>query len=120
MTALSVAFDILPNHRSCSPANLDVFFVVVDEETGTVIVTLTGFTSDDHKAVLDSDESRLTVTVNLADASQVTSIDVGGPAVNFAAGTKPIKVLPQAVVAGHNPGGGTLIINVNEVTAGQK
>lgn len=91
-----------------------------DEDTETVIVTLTGFSAHDSNIALDSDPSKLTATVNIFDAGDVPSLQVGGGAVTFTKGHGPIAVLPLAIVGDANLAGGTMTISVDAVSTDKK
>lgn len=90
------------------------------EETETVIVTLTGFTSHDPSVELDPDAEDLTATVEIADASDVPGLNVGGPAVTFTKKSPPIAVLPLVTVNDVPLDGGVLSISVNVVGTARK
>ena len=107
----------IPAGQTTAVINVNTLNDTVDEDTETVIVTLSGFTAHADTVSLDPDAADLTATVSILDASDVPSLVVGGPAVAFMKGDRPVTILPLLTVANTPLAGGTLSISVNAVTS---
>lgn len=110
----------IPAGQTTATIDVTPFNDEEDEDTETVIVTLTGFTSHDPSVELDPDAEDLTATVEIVDASEVPGLAVGGPAVTYTKKGPPVSVLPLVTVNDVPLGGGVLSISVNAVGTARK
>ncbi len=108
----------IPAGQTTAIIDVNVLNDEEEEDVETVIVTLTDVATDDENIQLDSDEDKLTATVNIADAADLPGLVLGGPAVTFT--KQPIAVLPLVTVSQTGLAGSTLSISVNAVSNSKK